>query len=106
MIDPVCPRHTAIIAAGRVPLMLTNGPASPEVVIVPRHKKHAPAGNKATTMASSLLLDQADAALIAENEEVSGVNSGVSGVNSGASGVSSGRRRPARGERGVARLNG
>lgn len=49
IIDPVCPRHTAIEAAGRVLLHLTNAPKEPEVVIYPCHKKYPPAGNKATT---------------------------------------------------------
>lgn len=31
IIDPVCPRHTAIAATARVPLRLTNGPGKPEV---------------------------------------------------------------------------
>jgi hypothetical protein len=49
IIDPVCPRHTAVRAAGRVRLRLGNGPAEPEVVTVPKHKKHPPAGVKAST---------------------------------------------------------
>lgn len=49
IIDPVCPRHTAVKQAARVKLHLSNGPATPEVVAVPKHKKYAPAGVKATT---------------------------------------------------------
>ena len=49
IIDPVCPRHTAIADDGRVKLHLTNGPQSPEVISVPKNKKHPPAGVKATT---------------------------------------------------------
>lgn len=49
IIDPVCPRHTAIADAQRVKLHLTNGPQSPEVISVPKNKKHPPAGVKATT---------------------------------------------------------
>ena len=49
IIDPVCPRHTAVKAAGRARLRLNNGPAEPEIVTVPRHKKYPPAGVKATT---------------------------------------------------------
>ena len=49
IVDPVCPRHTAVAAQGRVRLRLNNGPAQPEVVAVPKHKKHPPAGVKATT---------------------------------------------------------
>ena len=49
IIDPVCPRHTAISDLQRVNLHLTNGPQSPEVISVPKNKKHPPAGLKATT---------------------------------------------------------
>jgi glutamyl-tRNA synthetase len=75
VIDPVCPRHTCVMSKGKVGLTLTNGPAGLEVTVVPRHKKHAPAGNKATTMCSQVWLDQADAALLQPNEEVSQVSS-------------------------------
>ena len=44
----VCCRHTAIKEEGRVLLHLKDGPAEPEVVSVPKHKKHPPAGTKAT----------------------------------------------------------
>eukprot|EP00873_Tetraselmis_striata_P014875 jgi/Tetstr1/435139/TSEL_024106.t1 len=70
IIDPVCPRHTAIAATARVPLRLTNGPGKPEVIIVPRHKKHPAAGNKATTQSSSLWLEQVDVQAVKEGEEV------------------------------------
>ncbi len=49
VIDPVCPRHTAVVTQGRVLLRLNNGPAQPEVATLPKHKKHPPAGVKATT---------------------------------------------------------
>ena len=42
-------RHTAIKEDGRVLLHLKDGPQEPEVVSVPKHKKHPPAGTKATT---------------------------------------------------------
>ena len=42
-------RHTAIRSEGRVLLHLKNGPEEPHVVSVPKHKKHPPAGVKATT---------------------------------------------------------
>eukprot|EP00239_Pterosperma_sp_CCMP1384_P010909 CAMPEP_0197860068 /NCGR_PEP_ID=MMETSP1438-20131217/35197_1 /TAXON_ID=1461541 /ORGANISM="Pterosperma sp., Strain CCMP1384" /LENGTH=720 /DNA_ID=CAMNT_0043476801 /DNA_START=19 /DNA_END=2181 /DNA_ORIENTATION=- len=70
IIDPVCPRHTAVLAGAKVPFTLTNGPASPEVVIVPRHKKHPAAGQKATTMMKSLWLDAVDAGAVKEGEEI------------------------------------
>ena len=56
--------------ASRVLITLTNGPAKPEVVSIPKHKKHAPAGVKATTRMSQIWLEAADAAAVAEGEEV------------------------------------
>lgn len=70
IIDPVCPRHTAISTDARVPMTLTNGPDEPEVMIVPRHKKYPGAGDKATTKSSKLWLEQVDAQAVAEGEEV------------------------------------
>ncbi|KAI8476061.1 MAG: tRNA synthetases class I, catalytic domain-containing protein [Monoraphidium minutum] len=70
IIDPVCPRHTALDEDGLVPLTLEGGPAAPERSQVPRHKKHPPAGSKTLVKASRVLLDQADAAAVAEGEEV------------------------------------
>ena len=49
IIDPVCPRHVAVKSDGRVKLRLNNGPAEPEVVNVPKHKKNPDVGTKATT---------------------------------------------------------
>ncbi len=46
LIDPVCPRHTAIEEDGKVLLTLEDGPSEPEVVTVPRHKKYPPAGEE------------------------------------------------------------
>jgi len=66
----VCPRHTAIDTAGRVCLKLTNGPAEPEVMIVPKHKKYPPAGDKATTKMSNVWLDQVDARTVSQDEEI------------------------------------
>ncbi len=49
VIDPVCGRHTAVLKSSKVLLRLSNGPAEPEVMILPRHKKFEGAGKKATT---------------------------------------------------------
>ncbi|PON69554.1 Glutamyl-tRNA synthetase, archaeal/eukaryotic cytosolic [Parasponia andersonii] len=70
IIDPVCPRHTAVIEERRVLLTLTNGPEKPFVRIIPRHKKYEGAGQKATTFTRRIWLDYADAELIAADEEV------------------------------------
>ena len=46
LIDPVCPRHTAVDAADRVLTTLSNAPDTPELLTILRHKKHPPAGKK------------------------------------------------------------
>lgn len=72
IIDPVCPRHTAVIDESRVLLTLTNGPENPFIRIVPRHKKYEGAGEKATTYTKRIWLDYDDAVSIEmeENKEV------------------------------------
>ena len=49
LIDPICPRHVAVKSEGRVKLRLNNGPAEPEDVSVPKHKKNPDVGVKTTT---------------------------------------------------------
>ncbi|XP_004495831.1 glutamate--tRNA ligase, cytoplasmic-like [Cicer arietinum] len=70
IIDPVCPRHTAVIAERRVLLTLTDGPEKSFVRIIPRHKKFEAAGNKATTYTKRIWIDYADAGSISAGEEV------------------------------------
>jgi glutamyl/glutaminyl-tRNA synthetase len=53
IIDPVCPRHTAIEDEARVPLTITNVPAEQELTTVAKHKKYPPAGE--TTRPGSYL---------------------------------------------------
>ena len=70
IIDPICPRHTAVLEDRRVILSLSDGPEKPFVRIIPRHKKYEGAGMKATTYTRGVWLDYADASLISEGEEV------------------------------------
>ncbi|TXG53225.1 hypothetical protein EZV62_022394 [Acer yangbiense] len=70
IIDPVCPRHTAVIEERRVLLTLTNGPDEPFVRIIPRHGKYEGAGEKATTYTKSIWLDHDDAKSVLVDEEV------------------------------------
>ncbi|CDP17749.1 unnamed protein product [Coffea canephora] len=70
IIDPVCPRHTAVIDQQRVLLTLTDGPEDPFVRTIPKHKKYEGAGEKATTYTKRIWIDQDDARSIAANEEV------------------------------------
>eukprot|EP00898_Chlorokybus_atmophyticus_P001795 jgi/Chlat1/2616/Chrsp178S02500 len=70
LIDPVCPRHTAVLANNRVLVTVTDGPAEPYHKVIPRHKKFEGAGTKATLYSSTFWLDQADAREVKEQEEV------------------------------------
>lgn len=70
IIDPICPRHTAVLEERRVICALTNGPEKPFVRVLPRHKKFEGAGNKATTYTNRIWLDYADASTVSEGEEV------------------------------------
>eukprot|EP00803_Ostreobium_quekettii_P001629 evm.model.scf_402.2 EVM.evm.TU.scf_402.2 scf_402:7076-15125(+) len=70
LLDPVVPRHTAVDPVACVKLHLCNGPAEPERVEMPRHKKNEAAGKKITTRMSDIWLDQSDAKLVKMDEEV------------------------------------
>lgn len=70
IIDPICPRHTAVLEENRVMLLLTDGPEKPFVRIIPRHKKFEGAGTKATTYTKRIWIDYADALSLTEGEEV------------------------------------
>ncbi|KAF6142738.1 hypothetical protein GIB67_018449 [Kingdonia uniflora] len=70
VIDPVCPRHTAILEERRVILTLTDGSEKRFVRILPRHKKYKLAGKKATSYTKRIWLDYADAASISIDEEI------------------------------------
>ncbi|XP_073041611.1 glutamate--tRNA ligase, cytoplasmic-like [Primulina eburnea] len=70
IIDPVCPRYTAVVEEQRVLLILTDGPRDPFVRVLPKHKKYDGAGEKAVTYSNKIWMDYADAESIAVDEEV------------------------------------
>ncbi|GAB2212865.1 hypothetical protein Droror1_Dr00020863 [Drosera rotundifolia] len=70
IIDPVCPRHTAVIAERRVLVTLLGGPEKPFVRIIARHKKYEGAGKKCITYTKRIWIDHADAEAISPDEEV------------------------------------
>lgn len=74
IIDPVCPRHTAVIKEQRVLMTLTDSTDKPFVRVIPRHKKYEGAGEKATTYTKRIWIDHADAQLISANEEITLMN--------------------------------
>jgi glutamyl-tRNA synthetase len=68
-LDPVAPRYTALPAAGLVRLALAGAPPR-EHRTQPLHAKNADCGVKSVLYTPSVLLDAADAAAIADGEEV------------------------------------
>jgi glutamyl-tRNA synthetase len=77
IIDKVCPRYTAVATQRAVPGKISNFPfdgasttTSTEVVALPKHKKHPPAGEKVGVRASDILLDSLDVVELNEGEEV------------------------------------
>eukprot|EP00262_Sarcandra_glabra_P015549 TRINITY_DN4809_c0_g1_i1.p1 TRINITY_DN4809_c0_g1~~TRINITY_DN4809_c0_g1_i1.p1 ORF type:complete len:740 (+),score=121.83 TRINITY_DN4809_c0_g1_i1:93-2312(+) len=70
IIDPICPRHTAVHEERRVRLILIDGPEKPFIRIIPRHKKFEGAGKKATTYTKRIWVENADASSVSVGEEI------------------------------------
>eukprot|EP00899_Mesostigma_viride_P002419 jgi/Mesvir1/12178/Mv00421-RA.1 len=70
ILDPVVPRHTAVLNGGRVRVTLANGPEQPFRRVMPKHKKFEGAGVKATLFSNRIWLEQADAQQLADGMEV------------------------------------
>ncbi|KAF9500578.1 glutamate-tRNA ligase [Pleurotus eryngii] len=70
IIDTFAPRHWAILKDQKVPVTIKGGPATPEVKMVPKHKKNAEIGEKQTVYTSTILVEQADAASFEDQEEI------------------------------------
>ncbi|KAL2197716.1 tRNA synthetases class I, catalytic domain-containing protein [Corynascus similis CBS 632.67] len=71
-IDPVAPRHTAILQKDVVKVTLTGAeaPAEPFTADRPKHPKNKEVGTKKVFFGSELLLDQADAKSFKDGEEI------------------------------------
>jgi glutamyl-tRNA synthetase len=50
---------------------LNGGPTTPEVKLLPKHKKNAEAGEKKTVYGSTIIIEQQDAVSFEDQEEVS-----------------------------------
>jgi glutamyl-tRNA synthetase len=70
IIDPIAPRHWAIVKKGLVPVALSGGPTRPEVKNVPRHKKDPAIGEKQTVYSANILVEQDDAVSFEDQEEI------------------------------------
>ncbi|KAF5315925.1 hypothetical protein D9611_004790 [Ephemerocybe angulata] len=70
IIDPVAPRHWALLKEKSVPVTINGGPSTPEIKTLPLHKKNPEVGEKKTVYTSKILVEQADAASFEDQEEV------------------------------------
>ncbi|KAJ5831963.1 hypothetical protein N7474_000274 [Penicillium riverlandense] len=68
-IDPVSPRHTAIITKGMVKATITGAPAA-YTEEKPKHAKNAAVGMKTVAFSGSIVLEQEDAKLFKQDEEI------------------------------------
>lgn len=70
IIDPIAPRHWAIVKKNSVPVTIQGGPQTLEVKSIPKHKKNADVGVKKTTYSSSIFVEQEDAVSFEDQEEI------------------------------------
>lgn len=75
-IDPVAPRHTTIVDKDIVKATVIGGPDSPYTEEKPKHAKNAAVGMKTVAYSSSIVLEQADAKLFKQDEEITLMNWG------------------------------
>ncbi|KAJ9134300.1 Glutamyl-tRNA synthetase [Pleurostoma richardsiae] len=72
VIDPVSPRHTAILQKDAVKVTVTGAdvPAQPRSEDKPKHPKNKDVGTKKVVFADEVILEQADLALMKTDEEI------------------------------------
>lgn len=87
-IDPVAPRHTAILKKdhAKVAIMGDDAPAEPRTEDKPLHPKNPAVGTKKVAFSKELILDQADAKSFKDNEEITLMQWGNAFVRAVASG--------------------
>jgi glutamyl-tRNA synthetase len=76
LIDPVAPRFTAVDKKDAVTVFITGGPEKPYTLDKPRHAKNPDVGMKKVTYSSHIILDQEDAKLFKQDEEITLMNWG------------------------------
>lgn len=72
-IDPVAPRHTAVVEYGAVPCHVT-GLETPTNATKPKYVKNLDLGKKSIVYEKTILLEQIDAQSFQENEEITLMN--------------------------------
>ncbi|CAK1366145.1 unnamed protein product [Cercospora beticola] len=75
-IDPIAKRYTAVESKDKVTVTVTGAPEAPRTEEKPVHAKNADLGNKKVVFSKTIILDQADAQSIAEDEEITLMNWG------------------------------
>ncbi|KAK2764806.1 glutamyl-tRNA synthetase [Colletotrichum kahawae] len=72
VIDPIAPRHTAILKKDAVKVKVTGAeaPAAPRTEDKPKHPKNPDVGTKKVVFSNELILDQADAKSFKKDEEI------------------------------------
>jgi len=70
IIDPIIPRYTALAEDNRVLVTLVNGPEEVEYRSIAKHKKNASLGKKTVAFSNRIFLEQEDAQVVKEGEEV------------------------------------
>ncbi|KAI1407220.1 glutamyl-tRNA synthetase [Hypoxylon sp. FL1857] len=88
VIDPVAPRHTAVIKKDhvKVAIMGDEAPAEPRTEDKPLHPKNPKVGTKKVAFSKELILDQEDAKLFKDGEEITLMQWGNAVVRAVASG--------------------
>jgi glutamyl-tRNA synthetase len=75
-IDPIAPRHTSVDTINAVKATVVNGPEKPYTEDKPKHNKNPAVGTKKVAYSKNLLLDQEDAKLFKQDEEITLMNWG------------------------------
>ncbi|OAA52122.1 Glutamyl/glutaminyl-tRNA synthetase, class Ib [Cordyceps fumosorosea ARSEF 2679] len=70
LIDPIAPRHTAVISSKAALATINGGPDAPRHDSRPKHPKNPAIGTKTVTFASTIYIDQADAASFHLDDEI------------------------------------
>ncbi|CCF60353.1 hypothetical protein KAFR_0J02890 [Kazachstania africana CBS 2517] len=70
VIDPVAPRHTAVVNPVKIHLTGEDAPETPKIEMKPKHKKNPAVGEKKVIYYKDIVVDKEDADVIEVNEEV------------------------------------
>lgn len=70
VIDPIAPRHTAIVSPVKLHLEGSEVPQTPKIEMKLKHKKNPDVGEKKVIYYKDILIDEEDAKLLSEGEEV------------------------------------